>query len=62
VEAVVLEALTKDPTLRPTASLLVQRFAAAVAISQSPDAAKAHLTSGVDDPTNPGFTVPSHKP
>ncbi len=62
VEAVVLEALTKDPLLRPTASLLVQRFAAAVAISQSPDAAKAHLTSGLDDPTNPSFPAPSHKP
>ena len=61
VEAVVLEALTKDPTLRPTASLLVQRFAAAVAISQSPDAAKAHLTSGLDDPTNPGFPAPNPK-
>ena len=59
VEAVVLEALTKDPELRPTASLLAQRFASAVAISQSPNSAKARMTAGVDDPTNPGFPAPS---
>jgi serine/threonine protein kinase/ActR/RegA family two-component response regulator len=58
VEAVVLEALTKDPELRPTASLLAQRFASAVALSQSPDAHKARLTSGLNDPTNPGFPAP----
>jgi CheY-like chemotaxis protein len=58
VEAVVLEALVKDPDLRPTASLLAQRFAAAVAISQSPESHKARTTAGVDDPTNPGFPAP----
>lgn len=59
VEAVVLEALTKDPELRPTASLLAQRFASAVAIAQAPDSHKARTTAGVDDPTNPGFRAPS---
>ena len=58
VEAVVLEALVKDPDLRPTASLLAERFASAVAISQSPDSHKARTTAGVDDPTNPGFPAP----
>ena len=58
VEAVVLEALVKDPDLRPTAGLLAQRFAAAVAIAQSPDSHKARTTAGVDDPTNPGFQTP----
>jgi serine/threonine-protein kinase len=57
VEAVVLEALVKDPELRPTASLLAQRFASAVAISQSPDSPRARMTSGVDDPTQ-GFQAP----
>ena len=60
VEAVVLEALTKDPEMRPTASLLSQRFAAAVAIAQSPDSHKARMTAGLDDPTNPGFPSPKH--
>jgi CheY-like chemotaxis protein len=59
VEAVVLEALVKDPDLRPTASLLAQRFASAVAISQSPDSHKARTTAGVDDPTNPGLPAPN---
>ena len=58
IEAVVLEALTKDPDLRPNASLLAERFASAVAISQSPDPHKARMTAGVDDPTNPGFPPP----
>jgi serine/threonine protein kinase len=50
VEAVVLEALAKDPGLRPTAALLAQRFAAAVTLSQgtSPNATRV---SGVDEPT-----------
>jgi serine/threonine protein kinase/ActR/RegA family two-component response regulator len=58
VEAVVLEALVKDPDLRPTASLLAQRFASAVAISQSPDSHSARTTAGVDDPTSSGFPAP----
>ena len=52
VEAVVLEALVKDPDLRPTAALLAQRFASAVAISQSPDSHEARTTAGLEDPTN----------
>jgi serine/threonine protein kinase/ActR/RegA family two-component response regulator len=58
VEAVVLEALTKDPEMRPTAALLSQRFAAAVALAQSPDSHNARMTAGLDDPTSPGFTAP----
>ena len=58
VEAVVLEALVKDPEMRPTASLLAQRFAAAVAIAQSPESHQARTTAGLDDPTNPGFPAP----
>ena len=58
VEAVVLESLVKDPEMRPTAALLAQRFAAAVAISQSPDSHQARTTAGIDDPTNPGLPAP----
>ena len=62
VEAVVLEALVKDPDLRPTATLLAQRFASAVAISQSPGSHEARTTAGLDDPTNPGLPAPKHQP
>ena len=60
VEAVVLEALVKDPDMRPTAAVLSQRFASAVAISQSPDSHQARTTAGLDDPTNPGLPAPKH--
>ena len=50
VEAVVLEALAKDPGMRPTASLLAQRFASAVSLSQGSSPASTRVV-GVDEPT-----------
>ena len=50
VEAVVLEALAKDPDMRPTAALLAQRFASAVALSQGPSGTSTRV-AGVDEPT-----------